>query len=273
MLRRMGSRTLKILKRLSRGQDRSVAIFAMKRSGQHMLANWLLDDCKGKYLYLNDVVINRDPYLCTFGNIPHKSNSAIFERFPTTFGRILPKSLLVFNYEDPLLDQVYDVHQFIGHSRQKQNVLLLRDIFSLFASRLTGLGRFPKPARISHSVLDVWREHARLFTRPETALEPLIRVNYNQLITDIEYQTDIARQLDVSSGLPSKMTAEGGGSSFGDTTAELKPDKLTSRFTHCAGDPLYRAIFKGQHDLLDLNLELFGDSLRPYQPLLERLVD
>src|SRR5690606_33971140 len=113
-------------------------------------------------------------------------------------GRFSHKDLLIYNYEDtflgpltkPEVEALHDEH--VGVSRRRIDVLVLRDPFNLFASRIKGgLGE------VSHAVaLRIWRQHAGEFLGRRTlSVNPLVPINFNRWACDADYRARTADAL------------------------------------------------------------------------------
>ncbi|WP_155315506.1 hypothetical protein [Desulfosarcina alkanivorans] len=248
------------------GQKRSIAIFSLKRSGQHAVIDWILDNSSKSYLFLNDVRMNCDPFFNMNGVTPFKSNRALLY-FPNSMvKKMLPRHLLAYNFEDPDIEQVFCVNKNIGHSGRHDNVLVLRDIFNCFASRRRGLLHFKESSRVSFLIKDLWKKHAREFLGITSYLgENCIKISYNDFVFDEKYRTSCAKYLNINNiELSKKQTREGGGSSFCNDE-NLNFSDLMVRFRDLYGVDYIKNIFKNDRELFDLNFKIFGKTLANYK--------
>lgn len=256
----------------SRGQNKSIAVFSMKRAGQHYLVDWILKDYKKPYLFLNDIPLNRNPFSNFKGSSPFKTNVFFIRWFPGIFGRWIKKDLLIYNFEDPIIDQVYNIKDGIGLTESHTNILVLRDIYNLFASRYKGLIEFREDSRISNIIKEIWKMHAYEFLGATTHIPNLVVVNYNSLTTDPSYRDQIADKLEISPTQLKKISIEGGGSSFRDSDSSFEEDRFNSRLLTCLDNPYYQSVFKGDEEVYKINMDIFGSTLGKYQNELKKLV-
>jgi hypothetical protein len=188
-------------------------------------------------------------------------------------GRLCRKELLIYNFEDPLIDQVYEYGRDIGQSGKEFNILVLRDAYNLFASRLAGLKNFRRQCRVSPVLKTIWKTHAREFLEETSFLNGKVCLSFNRFVESTDYRRGLALSLGLREPeFSACMTQEGGGSSF-DRGAEVNLSGLTSRFLDFAEDPLYLDLFRNDHELYDLNMRIFGESLRPHEDALRRLLN
>ncbi|MEZ4727208.1 MAG: hypothetical protein R3E79_08760 [Caldilineaceae bacterium] len=126
--------------------QRELRIIGMSRSGNHAIIHWLLNQATGRTCFLNCVEGKTNPFVSArplqSGGIPYAVNYPTFNWDSERRGKFSPKDLLIHSYEDnflgyvchPVFEQHHD--QWVGPSRQRYDVLILRDPFNLFASRL-----------------------------------------------------------------------------------------------------------------------------------------
>src|SRR5690606_4426439 len=114
------------------------------RSGSHAIINWILSQWQGRYCYLNCAEPGTNPFSTARPLEGHSSWRANYELDfeAERAGRFSQKSLLIYNYEDtflgPLTRPEFEARhdEYVGRSARRLDVLVLRDPFNLFASRI-----------------------------------------------------------------------------------------------------------------------------------------
>jgi hypothetical protein len=180
--------------------------------------------------------------------------------------------LLLYSYEDVYLGALNhrvaleNREQWVGRSRRRVDLLLLRDPFNLFASRIrSGLydnrhiwGEKVVTLRMA---MRIWKQHAREFLGERNLLpRPKRFVSFNEWMSSQEYRRQLASDL----GLQLKhqhaprVPHVAGGSSFDGTDYDGQPDRmrLDSRWEAYIDDPSYRVLF--DEEVLRLSGAIFG---------------
>jgi hypothetical protein len=244
----------------------------MKRGGQHAVINWIESGIEGSKLFLNDVTLNHDPFL-TFNDLNgYRSNRLLINASPGIMGRLCRKDLLIYNFEDPMIDQIYEYGRDIGKSDQEFNVLILRDAYNLFASRLAGLGIFMKESRVSPVLKEIWKSHAREFINDTSFIANKVCVSYNSFIESAEYRKNLELTLGLRDPEFSNRAATAGGGSSFDPGPTVDLSSLNTRFLKCLEEPLYQNLFRNDHELFELNMRIFGEFLGPHEDMLRQLI-
>lgn len=251
-------------------------IFALRRSGHHAIINWIRFQAKGCYFFLNDCKPNSNPFISCA-----KKNSIIkgyFLERPYFFlerealGKLSKKGLLVYNYEDRELEEVLTDHfeenrsKWLGESKNKIDIVILRDPFNLFASKLRwAYGKKLAPKLESFSkIVQIWKAYAREFIGKTDLLENKLTINYNKWFLDKNYREDLSDKLYLpfnDRGL--YVVAKWGPTKWGDTFDGTSYDghadqmKVLERWKNYKDDDFYRSLFKDQ-ELLDLSEVIFG---------------
>ncbi|MEM8643096.1 MAG: hypothetical protein AAGG51_30405 [Cyanobacteria bacterium P01_G01_bin.54] len=129
--------------------QKEVRIIGLRRTGNHAVINWLRDLYRSQdkpALHLNDLMLDENPYRCKYENLRdyHPEHAVMMERYrQQSLGHFIPRAYLGLSYEDyslsqinnqPKLEQNHDI--YLGRSQECWHVLILRDPFNLFASRL-----------------------------------------------------------------------------------------------------------------------------------------
>jgi hypothetical protein len=204
-------------------------VCGLQRSGNHAVIQWILDQHRGKpACFLNNVRHgDHDPYATAqqssyygFGTAPD----------PGTV-RLAPKHLLIYSYEDDLSkmqadqsflrsvrDEAFERNRdrYLGSSSHHLDVIILRDPFNFFASRLKKLNALtgvkdPDVMRKDWKSLAAEALHAGQDSTHETLF-----INYNRWFRDTAYRQQISTRLHgrFSDASLKDVPRLGGGSSF-----------------------------------------------------------
>jgi hypothetical protein len=242
-------------------------IIGMSRSGNHAIIDWILSQASGRTCFLNCAEPQSNPYLTAR---PLDSGRSIVANFPEfdlaseQRGDCADKNLLVLSHEDCFLGTVAkgayeDNHDaFVGPSMRRRDVLILRDPFNLFASRLRG--RFGSVS--TATALRIWKQHAREFLGVRRYLKhPRVLIDYNRWVTGKEYRREIAGALGLrfSDSSLAKVAAAGNGSSFDGRRYDGRATcmRILERWKHFVGSEAYAALF--DHEVHSLSHRIFGD--------------
>lgn len=242
-----------------------VQMCGMSRSGNHAIANWIYRQAPQPKLLLNCAEGKTDPFascrpLST--GLPWRTSPDQDVEAERGTGPFRRKALLMHTYEDSWLRHAFSTEleeahdEWLGPSRRRIEVLVVRDPFNLFASRLR-MG-----ASLSAGIARrIWKQHARAALVPKAPRgHERMAILYNRWCTDRAYRAQIARQL----GL--EFTDEGvedvpacnGGSSFDTTSFDGRASEMatTDRWQMFRDDDRYWQIF--DEETVALSAELFG---------------
>jgi hypothetical protein len=216
--------------------EREFRVFSLRRSGQHALIYWLARHFKGEVLFANNVTFSHAdfPRLHRLNAAAHATNN--------------PRAAYVFNVEDTDLATVMAALQHNewdtqrGVSARINHILLVRDPYNLFASRLRC---HLEDIQLDDVAVALWKQHAREwlgFTRHLPA--DTVRVSYNDWVGDGTYRTQLATQLqlppDPTSASPLRRVPQfGGGSSFDRLSYQGRGDQMQvlDRWRACRDEP------------------------------------
>src|SRR5918998_959945 len=133
----------------------------MSRSGNHAIIDWILSQARGRTCFLNCAEPGTNPFVSARPlsdcEPPFRVNYPRFDAAREAAGRLSRKAYLVHSYEDVFLRGLATDARGVGTSRRRVDVLILRDPFNLFASRLArGIGEVTVP-----TAGRIWCQHAR----------------------------------------------------------------------------------------------------------------
>ena len=204
---------------------KEIAVFGIKRSGNHAIIFWLMHHLGKNSIHLNDVT-GMSPYdNCTEININglslwqckpdirnlfrsssrqggieySKKDKSVNWSFIRNFS---PKDCLILSYENKFLEynayaEFVQDHDFqVGRSKQRYRVVVLRDAFNLFAS----LWRAPFiMTEDIATCVEIYKQYAELFFSTDRQKEMnVICINYNKWFSSASYRIELAGQFGVT---------------------------------------------------------------------------
>ena len=140
--------------------DREFRVVGLRRTGNHAIINWILQQVDGTVVFVNDIFINENPFRTVvevfesqdpdfywranrIKSNPLYAGEDYLDNLRKEANRdFIPKDLLIFSLEDYRL-KLMDVKRYqkrhllyFGNSKEKTDILILRDPYNLLASRL-----------------------------------------------------------------------------------------------------------------------------------------
>jgi hypothetical protein len=284
-----------------------VRAYGLMRSGNHAIIEWLQNQFAGEITcFLNNVKHgDHDPY----STYEQRVLTGIENQIDIETLRRTRKRLLVYSYEDrhELKTEQKTFHEsvfqldfekkrrlYLGASEHQIDVLIIRDPFNFFASRMKLIHDRGPQGGVSDLalILKNWkalaREAIKLTQAPESGK---IMANFNRWVADLAYRQSLSGLL-MGTFTDSSMRSVpeyGGGSSFQDSDkltirmimarwqevfnikryARLghywkrlitpdRKEKVFERWKHLAEHDKFRALFF-DGELLALSEELFGE--------------
>ena len=281
--------------RLSYGTNEiEIRVLGLQRSGNHALITWITAQYpKKSWCFLNNIKHgDYDPFQFAAST----QTSGLGEDLDL-------ESLLIYSYEDVVsqmqpsldfLDSALDATSQASHRHQRGSsrnifdVIVIRDPFNYFASRLKRDDGFGGAVNVPQLVYD-WKRMAQYALKAiEHPVPGLMVGNFNQWFADRNYREELSRRLD---GVFSDETKDdvhffGGGSSFESAGACRIPMaevlrkwkkafhpkrylrlqwyapkgsqmKVTQRWMKMIADERYRQIFRDP-EIAGLSHQLFG---------------
>jgi hypothetical protein len=236
--------------------DVEIRMFGLRRSGNHAIANWILEQAQGNSVFLNNVKLNKNPFIYRYVDYPDKKLKR------EIWGDFSHKSCLMYSFEDVdlrAIDKKYYKEKkqwHTGRSKKQFDVLVLRDPFNMYASRLKGLG-FPDTSKSDLDILTLWCQYAAEFL-DETDHLPAkkIPVSYNEWCRNKDYRKRIAESLGLQfTDKGFKKLAQK--SSFeGKSVKNAQNLNTLSRWKHFADNPDYLNKLK-RDDVIDYSQKIF----------------
>ena len=209
-----------------------IRVYGLMRSGNHAIIDWIKNQYGGQAIcFLNNIKHgDLDPY----HNYAQKVLGGIDDHVDNEALRKQKKDLLIYSYEDQAslesekidfltsifhLDFENNREVYLGKSQYHYDVVIIRDPFNCFASRLTAIdkrgtmGGVGDMALVAHN----WKILAKHVLAIDAHSRPdKIVIKYNPWAIDRSYREDISRQL---KGIFNDTSIDtippfGGGSSF-----------------------------------------------------------
>lgn len=268
---------------------KEIALFGIKRSGNHAIIHWLLKHMGDKTVHINDVTsINPYDHFCEMNvkglptwrikpNLLHlikqrlmnyeiteysKQDKAVDFRYICNF---TPKDCLIISYENCSIDDetyakfIQEHDTYVGVSDNRYRVIVLRDAFNLFSS--LHKASFVTEEDIRKCV-ELYKQYAEIFLSTDLQKKhDVICINFNEWFLSRDYRVQLAKKFGVTiDGSPfQRVPAIGGGSSFEGTSkcGHAQTMNVLERWKVCKDDSAYRAIFKEKY-LVELSEAIFG---------------
>lgn len=255
----------------------NMRVFALRRSGHHAVLNWVRYHLRGRYCFLNDCKVGENPFLsCSRDKsiVRHLLGEHAYINWKREErGHHAKKGTIIHNYEDSDF-RAYaatvtpeDEVAWLGPSERSVSVLILRDPFNLFSSKLRWAygGTLAPSLEDFGPLVELWKVYAREFLRITDILSDKVCISYNGWFGDRSYRNAIARNLlfrNRDRGMDE--VAKWGPTTWGDSFDGLRYDgrarqmKVLSRWKKYQDDPFYRGLFR-DHEIFDLSAQIFGE--------------
>ncbi|MEL4897319.1 hypothetical protein [Crocosphaera sp. Alani8] len=275
---------------------KDISFFGLRRSGNHAIQNWIIRQNNSSFVHLNDVKLysNKNPYksfskatISGINPLVYHKNIIKYKRYlrylnnpkyEYKYGRNVleldrerlryyrTKSLIMHTYEHYSLSQVMgdwfenQRDKFLGKSKERFDILLLRDPFNLFASLI----HRGEELNNTNYIIEKWLEHAREYYGITNYLKYRISINYNQWFINQDYRNKIAKSLNLAftdAGINSVVNV-GKGSSFDGTSYDGKASKMPVlyRYKDYLNHPVMLKVLSNE-ELMDFSHKIFGSIL------------
>ncbi len=293
-----------------------IRVFGMRRAGNHPIINWMAAQSPTPVHFFNNCHKDeRVPYVTSSGRGVRSGLEDIWykhKKYKTdTLERMeglldvtkMKKDVLMYSYEDinlvDLLEREfpYDRENVLGKSERRIDVLIMRDVFNLFASRLIKRGgrRFGTldSLRGIESKLDYfvyyegWEKDGEQIDRLEyerirlnidrylscvkevigetNILDNKIVILYDKWVVDEQYRRDISSQIgfEFSDRGKNILAAVGNtGSSFDGLNYQNNPWEMDvlNRWKYFQNNRIFEDIFKFFPEIMEYNNIIFGEN-------------
>lgn len=257
--------------------NKVIRVAGMKRNGNHGIVNWILCQHRGRATFRNAAI-----YYNKLGNL----KSDPIEAFRHTEGLEKvdldtpgDKELFLFTYEDHPVENALNpesanlYESWMGHEIGRSiDVLILRDPFNFFASRIQGELNGVYPLKSwgdcfsqgnSAKLWSKWKAYATAFLDFEAnPSNDRIPTSYNHWVTSLDYRRDLCRKLSVeleNDEARKTVTGWGAGSSF-DKGVWQEPPTYLNRWKRFQTHPVLIEAAKDE-ELIALTRSIFGDVM------------
>lgn len=257
--------------------EKEIRIIGLQRSGNHPIINWLFHQSVEVKCFLNFVEKNANPFLAfqKRGTVT-EFQADFFEKFnifAERLGLFSRKQMLLYSYEDEHLWECFSAYfeknhdRWLGRSGKRFDVMILRDPYNLFSSRLKKedfrVNRYSLQVPEERAIIvELWKAYAREFLGETNYLKNNKTViNYNRWFEEEKYRQELAERLELtySDSTIKEVLPIGGGSSFdrtsfNDSASEMK---VLERWKYFADNDDFKNIFKDE-ELVALSERIFG---------------
>lgn len=252
--------------------ETEIRVVGMSRSGNHAIVNWILAQAPGRTCFLNCAEPGCNPFVFARPRTPELPGwRALYEDFEIEAeraGRLGRKDLLIHSYEDTFLGPFKKPEnearhdEWVGRSRRRIDLLVLRDPRNLFASRLASGYGWLNDELVSR----IWSQHAREFLGLRRNLrQERLTVSYNEWVGSTAYRRHLAERLDLEfdDRAAHQVPAAAGGSSFDGTAYDGHAEEMPvlHRWHAFVDDPRFHQLLTPE--VLDLSDRIFGKATLP----------
>jgi len=261
--------------------NNQLEICAMMRSGQHGIINWIIQQVEEPVYFHNDI-------LCFSGKKAFEDRGEWHNAKGKKPIEIFP--WYIYNMEDISIENIKNIKAkykktlYIVPPRKENTILILRDPFNLFSSRLRFFHRSntlrkevgKKNLSFSHKTnensdiswfdkgaVKRWSEYAKEYLGKTNYLgNDKVLINYNLWFKDKKYRKNIINNLGLKfsdRGL-NKVPGNGYGSSFDVMTKDGKAQEMNvlNRWMWFMCAKQFKDIFKNK-EMLDLSSEIYPE--------------
>jgi hypothetical protein len=271
---------------------KEIAVFGIKRCGNHPIIHWLIEQMGKHVVHLNDVT-SKSPYdSCEEINVkglPLYQSRLTRKGIKNLCRQLLrnldvveyskkdkgvnwhairfftPKDCLIISYENTFFncnaytEFLKEHDNYAGYSEQSYRTVVLRDAYNLFASLLCA--PFVTTKEIVRCI-ELYKQYAKIFLDIDRQkMLNIICINFNEWFDNPNYRIQLARQFGMdNNGEPfQRVHSIGGGSSFNGMLKDGKAQEMNvlERWKVYRKDPSYRAIFRDTN-LAELSDAIFG---------------
>lgn len=243
-----------------------IMIHGMRRSGNHIIIEWIINSLDKKYLFLNDLSTREVLVRSSFFNFYSKGDYINYfidelQLQSLSLIRNTKKELFIYSLEDYRFENIdlFKSENNFGSSQKFFDILIIRDPFNLFVSRIKSKMLSVKSAKVD--MVGLWKDHAKEYLKRIKIPKSKLVINYNKFISDYNYRSDIANLLGCKSNedVLKKVPKPGKGSSFNNFDFDGKGTeiKVLERWKEYLHDEFYMSIFKDK-ELIELSEKIFG---------------
>jgi len=236
-----------------------IKFLGLRRSGNHLIIDWIGESMKDEYLHINDLsldLVGRLGLRNVRGKLKEKFKNSLFDTISN-----FKTNILFCSFENLEFDSIFKnselekkFNKLFGLSKTSYNILILRDPFNIFASLL-----FSK--RINQNNIEkyikLWKNHAKNYLNCKK--DNFIAINYNQFVSSKKYRDELAVKLNIESneGILKKVAYNGSSFDGHKFNGNAQNMKISERWKNYIDDEFYKNIFK-DNELVELSDKIFG---------------
>jgi len=246
-------------------------ILGLMRSGNHALINWIMNQTTERSCFFNNINLRKNPFVSLVEEKKLQEAYKLLNKGKKVYnfveesqGNFEQKDYFIYSLEDPnfpaFLNSPFFKSRkpFVGKARVFYFILILRDIFNNFASRMKNR------RNCNQNIISTWLNLAKEFVGETNFLSPKICVNFNEFFTDVKVRKKLASELGLKfddKGIQNILPQYGGGSSFDGIKYQGKifEMKVNERWRHYANIPLFKSLVKNK-EVVRLNSLIFPET-------------
>lgn len=249
---------------------RLIHFFGLRRSGNHAIINWIqknIDSVEDEALSIH----YNDIYVPLYTN-PLRVLEPKDVKVAAPYNNIT----ILLSYEDIPLTEVAKLPTIAGQDEiienaEKYRILVLRDPFNFFASRLQRVRTLESKGITTNiiqqqsltEIVKLWKDYAKEFLGRTTLLGDKVAINYNRWVSEKEYRDAIlneafGRTENLDLGI-NDVSSHGGGSSFDQLNFDSRGKEMDTgnRWKYFIHDEVFTSLFRDK-ELVALSIEIFG---------------
>lgn len=246
-------------------------IFGLRRSGNHAIIAWIISSMPDNSVYFfNDITTNyEDSFKSRMTSYNDPLAGTIANKLIRRPRGNDNKHCIITSYEDNELSIITDINKQIktgqiGKSKKIFNILIMRDLPNLLASRYQLYKSGNKYVEITDGILRLYSEYLNEFVSPKLLNgdgQIFVPINYTKWNSDAKYRQDIAQQqltIDITKCDNKAKMYYGGGSSFENVKIENKSstNEFNTRYKLFTDDEKYKKIIEQNKKLIDVSAKL-----------------
>ena len=227
-------------------------LWAMKRSGQHAIIDWITTHTQGPILHVNNPLYERDRRF--YHNV-----TPLSAQTDGKGGRWINKNLYIFNVEDgdltkhpKLVEKNLPIGKKVpslkcGASKRVVDILVVRDPANLWASRIQVVGQQKKNPKewFGAGALQKYRHYLReILDQTSYLVHERVIVHFERWTVDEACRLELGTHLGLTGEFQKqykKISQFGGGSSFGKGASI---DTVNARWKLMKNDPRFKTVFR-----------------------------
>jgi len=246
-----------------------IRLIGLRRSGNHAIINWILNQHYGLVNFCNDLMPFQYPEdALTKETRFNQKREDVFEKasYPE-------QNCLIYSYEDRPIKVIFGDEsekireQMTGGAGISFDGIIIRDPFNQFASWSVWQGnagnQFRESSAFRKEITDTWKSYAReALNQTEVLRHNKTVLNFNHWVTDKAYRKKLASHLMLhftDEGVKSG-NVYGKGSSFtpGETGSQDASTGVLQRWMDVRDSDVFQSVFD-DHEIWELSEQLFGE--------------